>query len=186
MSVTNYQDVGAVNKYPDNINILKDTKFKFVVRKIPNTVYFCTVAEVPEISSPTPIRPTPFADIPLPGTGLNYADLEIQFLVDENLQNYYEIVKWMSGLGFVKDFDAYASLKNERVDVNATHGGIWSDATLHILNNEGNPNVNVIYRNAFPFSLSELRFDSRKPKAEPQIATALFKYAYYDFEFPKV
>ena len=43
---------------------------------------------------------TPLRDIPKPGTKLNYEDLTMTFIVDEDLANYQEIHGWLVGLGF--------------------------------------------------------------------------------------
>ena len=51
------------------------------------------------------------ADIPVPGDKLCFGDLEITFLVDENLENYREIHGWMYGIGFPKEETIYRLLK---------------------------------------------------------------------------
>ena len=49
-------------------------------------------------------QPTPLKDVPIPGDKLDYDNLNITFLVDENLENYREIHGWLTGLGFPKDY----------------------------------------------------------------------------------
>lgn len=186
MPEIDYTQVGALNQFPENINILKDTKFKFFVRRLPNVNFFCTAINIPELNLDSPPQNTPFSKVPLPGTGLSFGSLEVEFLVDEKMKNYYEMFTWLKGLGFVKDYSGYASLKAERLDVTQQYGGTWSDCYLSILTNEGNPSVSIVYRNAFPIRLSELRFDTTKAKAEPLTAKATFAFTYYDFEYPEV
>ena len=53
---------------------------------------------------------TPIADIPLPSDTITFSDLEITFLVDENLENYREIHGWMYGIGFPKSRTQFADL----------------------------------------------------------------------------
>ena len=42
--------------------------------------------------------------IPLPGTRLEFEDLQVEFLVDEDLQNLMEIHKWLYGIGYPDSF----------------------------------------------------------------------------------
>ena len=51
-------------------------------------------------------QPTPLADIPIPGETITFSDLEVTFLVDENLENYREIHGWMYGLGFISELNS--------------------------------------------------------------------------------
>ena len=46
----------------------------------------------------------------LPGDTISFSDLEITFLVDENLENYREIHGWMYGIGFPKSRTQFADL----------------------------------------------------------------------------
>ena len=50
-------------------------------------------------------------DIPIPGDKLDYDNLNITFLVDENLENYREIHGWLTGLGFPKDHSQFRALQ---------------------------------------------------------------------------
>ena len=45
-------------------------------------------------------QPTYLKDLPIPGDKMEFEDLNVRFLVDENLENYMEIQNWMRGLGF--------------------------------------------------------------------------------------
>ena len=183
MAATTYENIGAWNKQPDNVNFLHTVKFKFAIRKIPHCNYFLKGARLPAITLGTAIQPTPFQDLPVPGINMNWDELEIRFLVEEVMKNYLEIVEWMRGLGLVKNFDKYATLKTENTDLNSKWGGIWSDAILHVLTNQANANVNFIFRDAYPVFLSPIEFLSDDQEATPAEAIVQFKYAYYDWEY---
>ena len=42
-------------------------------------------------------QPNYLRDIPTPGDKMDFGDLSLRFLVDEDLKNYMEIQKWMRG-----------------------------------------------------------------------------------------
>ncbi len=181
-NITN-ETYGALLRQPENQNFLLDNKFAFTLRKIPNCKYFIQAVSIPGIKLGVAKQLTPFQTLPLPGTEIDFDELSVTFKVDENFKNWIEINRWMQGLGLVKDFSEYASIKKENIQINSEFGGIWSDAIIHVLSNESNPLVNIIFRDAFPTSLSSVDFDSRTDEPKEQIATVKFTYAYFDFEY---
>jgi hypothetical protein len=183
MANATYSEIGAYNKQPENINFLHNVKFKFNLRKLPHCNYFCKAVKLPAIGLGVAMQNTPFQALPVPGINISYDELEIRFLVDEDMRNYFEIVSWLNGLGFPKDFTQYATLKNENTDLNQKFGGLWSDAIIHVLTNASNPNINIIFRDAFPIYISPIEFFSDDQEATPIEAIAQFRYAYYDHEY---
>lgn len=175
--------IGAANSQPDDLNFLSTVKFKFQLRKLPAVNYFCSAVNIPgKALSNTTSQPTPLQKMPLPGHQLNYEELVIRFRVDEKLHNYRELSNWIDGLGFPKDTDQYAQLKQENTQLNQQFGGLFSDAVLHILDSDDNPIVNVIFRDAFPKSLTALEFKTGEDDTSYIEATAQFEYSYYDFQ----
>ena len=97
MTITN-----TLQRQPTKFDYASPTQFKFQIQKLPKVEYFTTACNIPGISLNATVQPTPLADIPLPGDTISFGDLEITFLVDENLENYREIHGWMYGIGFPK------------------------------------------------------------------------------------
>jgi hypothetical protein len=179
-----YKQIGEVNRQPDNLNLQYDTKFKFSIRKLPFTDFFCVKANIPEIRLQHPTFKTPLNDVPIVGINLQWSLLEIEFLINEGMRNYRELFNWINGLGSPKSFGQFAKIRKENTDLNSKFGGLYSDAILHVLSNESNPAVNILYRNLFPVSISAIGFDSRKLDSEPLVAKVEFAYSYYEFEEP--
>ena len=48
-------------------------------------------ANIPEMTLGVAEQPTPFKDIPVPGDKIQFGDLQLRFLVDEDLENFMEI-----------------------------------------------------------------------------------------------
>jgi hypothetical protein len=48
--------------------------------------------------------------IPVPGDQIQFEDLTLQFLVDENMENYLEIHNWIYSLGYPKSVDQFGDL----------------------------------------------------------------------------
>ena len=85
MTITN-----AYSRQPTKFDYASPTQFKFQLLKLPKVEYFCTAVNIPGVTLSNVDIATPLKSIPTPGTILDYGDLEMSFLVDENLENFDE------------------------------------------------------------------------------------------------
>ena len=91
---------GALSNQIANRNFLAPVGFKFSLSKFPKVTFFSNTARIPDITVGTAIQSTYLKDIDIPGEKLTYGELNVRFLVDENLENYMKIHNWLTGLGF--------------------------------------------------------------------------------------
>lgn len=85
------------------LDFLRPNGFKFQVHNIPHVSFFCQGANIPDISMGFPVQNTPLADIPYPGDKLQFGDLNIRFLIQEDMTNYKELYDWLIGLVLPKN-----------------------------------------------------------------------------------
>ena len=71
-----------------NKNFLSPTGFKFILNRAPKVVFFSNQANIPGLNLGTADQATYLTDIPVPGDKLQFQDLNLRFLVDEDLENY--------------------------------------------------------------------------------------------------
>lgn len=164
--------IGALANQPVNKNFLNPVGFRFGINKLPNTNYFVQTANIPGVILGRVEQPSPFKALPITGDSLKHEDLEITFKVDENLRNWLELYAWMVGMGFPDNFGQYADLANKG---KYSGIGIYSDATLMILDSQNNPIVEVTYQDIFPWRLSAIDFDARKTDVDYVEAQAIFR-----------
>jgi len=173
---------------PSNINPLSPTGFRLSISKLPDLVYFCQEANLPEIELPSMEMPTSFSTIGVPGDMLHYGDLIVQFLVDENLANYKGIYDWIIGLGFPENYLQYQALAAKDLSAGGQKfGGMigdYSDGVLEILGSQNTATQTVAFRDLHPVSLSSLPFTANATDVNYLIGTATFRYTYYDFVDP--
>lgn len=181
-NIPDENSIGALNRQPANLNFLQGVQFKFVIRKLPNTIYFVQKCNLPDIEAPSTKQFTPMQDLSMPGTTLNYGDLDIEYKINGDFSNYLEIFKWVNGENFPKDTDEYVDIKNENRDISAEFGGIYSDAILHVLDNKSQPIINILFRDAFPVKCGGFRFDTTDDGTNILTSTASFKYGWIDIE----
>ena len=183
--------VSPFDKQIANRNYMSPLGFKLVLTKTPKVDFLCQSANIPSISMGTAIQPSYLKDIPVPGDKVLYDDLNVRFLVDEKMENYLAIHKWITGLGYPESIGQYRQLKpdDKRTDrrVNDSADPLYfqySDATLQVLNSNYKPSVLINFKDAFPVSLSTLDFDVTTRDYNYFTAEVTFKYTIYNITDP--
>ena len=90
--------MSLLNRNPENTNLLQPTKFLLTFARLPATQYFCQEVNLPGVTLGTVDRATPFLDMYSPGTKLKYDDLDITFVVDEELQSWKDMYNWFTSI----------------------------------------------------------------------------------------
>tara|TARA_B100000925_G_scaffold210627_1_gene160511 strand:+ start:627 stop:1259 length:633 start_codon:yes stop_codon:yes gene_type:complete len=167
----------------ENRNYLQPQGFKFNISRAPNVAYFGNAVNIPSMELRTTMQPNYLKEIPQPGEIIDFEDLSLRFLVDEDLANYMEIQNWIRGLGFPESLEQIYKLQEQTVGVPnpdlQVGMNIYSDATLTIMNNMNQPNFKVVFEDIFPYSLSTLEFDATLPDVQYFTAEVRFKYTIY-------
>lgn len=169
----------ALNNNPQDNNFLSPLNFTMRIKRAPATNFFLQKLNIPGVSLRPVKEPTPFADIWQPGDHLVYNPFSIQFRVDEQLQNYFELFNWIAALGLPKGFKDYASLA---ANPEWTGLGIKSEIVLYILDSMRNPIYHLYLHDAFPTNLSDMIFDLTPQDIQYQLATAQFRYTTFTWE----
>ena len=167
---------------PSNINFLSPVGFKFVLGRSPNVDFFCQRASIPEVEIGVREITTPIKDYNIPGDKMTFADLRLTFLVNENLDNYYEIYKWLKGLTNPEEVKQFTDYINSVDDAGRTNKftKTMSDARLLVLNSNYNAIATINFKNIFPVSLTTLEFDASATDINYFTAEVNFKYTVYE------
>ena len=187
--------MAALDRQPDKLDYLSPTQFRFGIHQLPKVQFFTTSASIPGINMGEALFPTPFKDIPIMGDKITYENLEINFLVDEFLENYQSLHEWMTAIGFPKsrkqfsDFrsnisntpSAAVSPSTDRVGASTPANALFSDAYLIVLSNKNNPLLQVDFLDLYPVALSAVQFSNDATDVTNVIATATFTYQIYQF-----
>jgi hypothetical protein len=174
------------NRQLDNRNFLAPVGFKFILSNYPQVDFLCNEANLPAITLGTATQPTYLKDLDIPGDKLQYEDITLRFLVDEEMRNYSQIHNWMRGLGYPESLQEIYNLKtdNEYTPDTVKNSDIqyYSDGTLQILNSNQIPKFTVKFYDMFPVNLTTLLFDSTQTDINYFTAEVTFKYTIFDIE----
>jgi hypothetical protein len=192
MTTTNIQ-----TRQPSKMDYASPTQFRLKIAKLPQVEFFVQTANIPGISITKVDVETTLNTIPFPGDEVIFQDLAISFLVDENLNNYKEIHDWIIGLGAPQSHTQFSDLRALSSDrfpgttasTAATgtstaraipEGGIYSDATLTILNSKNIAKTEVRFHNIFPTRLGSLSYSAKTGDVDYLTASVDFNYMYYE------
>ena len=167
----------------ENRNFLSPVGFKFSLKRAPGVAFFCNQANIPSMDLGIAEQPTYLRNIPTPGDKIQFGDLTLRFLVDEDLVNYMELQRWIRGLGYPENMDEFRKLEGEAVlpgNFGQAGDNIYSDGTLQILSSNLVPSFQVVFNDLFPYTLSTVTFDATDTDIEYFTADVSFKYTIYN------
>ena len=133
-------------------NYLSPVSFKIVIDRLPNVEFFTQKVNIPALSMSAPQQLSPIHNIYKTPDRLEYSELDLSFIVDENMLNYEEILRWMEGMGTPQSTDQRAALQ-------ASKYGEVSDISIVIENSARNGNLKFTFTECFPTSLGGLGLD---------------------------
>ncbi len=166
----------ALDNQPVQRNFLSPTGFILVMKRCPNVQWFIQEANIPGISTGTPMEMIPNLQIPFQGEHLQFETFDITFKVGEDLADYLEISSWIRDSSTYST-SGYEALKEKKI---YTGEGLKSEIVVMVLNSSKNPIFEITIHDAFPVALSGIRVISTTETVEYVTATASFRYT--DFE----
>ena len=156
-------------------NFLSGVGFQFQIKDLPGVSFYCQSANVPSINLATATQATRWNTISHPGDEVNYDDLSIRFLVDEELKNYISLHKWIRFLGHPESTNDFGMMVGDTYEEKT-----YSDGVLFILDSNFNKKFKIVFQDLFPVSLGGLNFDSTYGDTEYFAVDATFKYTIYN------
>lgn len=189
------------NRQPEELDYLSPNGFRFMIQSLPRVTYFCQSANIPSINLGFAVQPTPLVNIPRPGEKIDFGDLSIKFLIQEDMANYIELYNWIVALGFPENHSQFQkrfieqSFRNPQLNSNTDVGPgnrtttarktditEYSDATLMVLGSDNNTVGQLNFMDCFPVSLSGVDFDVSNGETQYFSAVATFKYRVFTVE----
>ena len=153
-----------MNIEQNNLSLLN---YKFKLSIAPDVEYRVQNVTLPGLTLGSADIQTPFVRLSNPGN-IAYDDLQVTFMVGEQMKDYLQIYNWMTSLGYPDGLDQYRDIK--------------ADCSVIILNSAMRPIINVRFMDVFPTSLTSIDFDATLPEVQYATATASFRFYrfYYD------
>lgn len=156
-------------------NYLSTGGFDIKVSRLPHVEFFAQKFTIPSISAEPVETQTPLRSFYSVPDKLRFADLDLAFIIDENMNNYIEIFEWLKGLGSPDNLQQYAALEDSKE-------GLTSDISVILLNSHKNPNIKFTFLNAFPTGLTPISLDMSQQDVVYAEATVSMRYDAFTVE----
>ena len=156
-------------------NYLSSAGFKIIFKRLPHVEFFSNKILLPSVTTNAVKQDTPLRAFYTVGDHLAYADLDLTFIIDENMKNYREIYDWLKGIGSPDSLAQYDQLKDSA-------DGDQSDITVLILDSHKNPNLEVTFKNAMPIGLTPVSLDLSNQDVLYPEATVTMRYDAFDIK----
>lgn len=147
---------------PTTFNNLDNVKFKFQIHRCPNVNYWMQSAMLPSIQLEGSVLPGMRRDIPIPGSKVEFENLIVNFIVDQNLDNYLEVYDWF-----------------QQIQVSENISQMVSDCSLHFLDGNNNVTRTIDFIGAYPLVMTELELNSDDSDTVPVTCSVTFNYQYF-------
>lgn len=151
-------------------NYLTPTSFSIVIDRLPSVEFFTQKVNIPSLAAGSVEQITPLNNIYQPKQKIAFADLDVTFIVDEQMVNYQEIFAWIKLNAQPTELGTY----NNETDV--------SDISVIINNSHKNSNIRFNFIDCFPTDLSPISLDITNQDVIYPEVTATFRYTYFTID----
>lgn len=156
-------------------NYLSPVSFKVVVDRMPHVEFFTQRVQIPGLSTGAPEQVSPLHNIYRTPDRIVYSELDLSFIVDENMNNYNEILSWLEGMGTPEN-------SNQRLDLEKSKYGAVSDISIIIENSNRQQNLKFTFTECFPIALSGIQLDVTGSDVVYPECSATMRYTNMRFE----
>lgn len=158
-----------------NLNFMQNIEFEVAITRLPNVQFSVQKFNMPSVTTTAIAVPTPFKNFYTTPDNVSLGELNLSFLVDENMDNYTEVFNWLFNIAFPESASQYTSVRDSAE-------GLKSDISVVLLNSAKRPFKRILFTNCVPTGLSEISFDTTQSSVNYPEVTATFTYDVFKIE----
>ena len=163
-----------------NYNPLNSGGWNVTFSRFPHLRFFCTSVTLPGLSVQNTKYETPYGPFPVPGSMLENGSqsISLTFMIDEDMNNWLELVRLAIAMGFPRDFNQYKVF----FDRNTEDETFYTDMGVVMLDNMQRPLLEIIYKDCILKSVGDLSLSLPQTGQEPEpvTCTCTWEYAYFE------
>lgn len=161
-----------LTRIPENTSFLQPNRFTFSFTTLPFLKYFCQSVTFPTVSTTPVTVSSPFANTYRHGDKLEYGELVVSVIIDEDLRVWEETYNWLQALTKPDNFAQYIRQRSDNTRDNSP----YHDGILTINTNSNLPNIRIKFTECHPTSLAGIEL-STTATAETILTTSItFRY----------
>jgi hypothetical protein len=169
-------NTSMLNSQPDNISLLENNKYRFIIPNLPFANYFLQSVNLPGVSTNFAEVPTPFHVQKRHGDRLNYEDLQMQVIIDEDLRIWEETFNWLSNLTTPEGFHQYDQSNKLK------SGQKYNEGILEFNKNSNLSNLRIRFHNCHIMSIGPIQMSHAVNEPEHPICDMVVAYDTFTIE----
>jgi len=156
----------------EGTNFLQPTGFKIIInrKRFKNLEFFAQSVQHPSVSMSETAVSRPRADVFYPGDKLQFSEITVQAILDENMNVYNEVFDWMNTIVNTN----YVSPSGRNI---LSQDGYEYDMQLIVLTSANTEMKSFKYKSAFPIMLGDINFNAAVSGVEYITMPMTFKYS---------
>jgi len=158
-----------------NKNYLQPTGFKFIINRqnYTNLEFFAQSVTHPGATvAPLEMPLSRIQSMPLAGDKINYGEMQLDILLDENMESYIEMQNWLERI--VND----GQVNSE----STTKVPTYADITLMILTSHNNNNVQIRYNDCLPTNVGSIQLSANATDVTYPTFTTSFRFSSFEIK----
>ncbi|QGZ13914.1 tail tube [Rhizobium phage RL38J1] len=159
------------NPSNNELNNLLSNNHQLVVNRLERASFKTVRVSLPGFSFVPTVLDVPSQEFYLPGMRFRADPVIISYIVDEDMSNYFECLKWISD---TRNYDETEILTE-----------VLSDFTVNLLDNHQRSSVSIRYTGGFIQGLDSLDLDSRTAAPPVLVNTLTLRYQNVEIDLYK-
>ena len=157
-------------------SFLQPTGYKLVVNRVrfPNLEFFAQSVNHPSINLAPAIQPFRGVDAAFPGDKIDYTELNMLVMLDENMQIYEEMKTWLEDT-------VYKNVQRPTSIATASKDQTEYDISLLVLTSGNVIARTITYKSAFPTFIGDIEFASTPGTLQYISFPMTFKFTSFSF-----
>jgi len=159
----------------ENKNYLQPTGFSVSIdrKNYPNLQYFAQSITHPGASvNPVELPGRRITSLPFAGDKITYGEVQIDFILDEDMKSYLEIQSWLERMVNDGHVSGAESLKEGKIATEA-------DITVNILTSHNNKNKRIKYLGCIPTNVGSIEMNASQNQTY-LVFTSSFRFERYE------
>lgn len=162
----------------NHTNFAQNNGFQLIIPKFTGVAFYSSEFQLPSITLPAVRTGSPFKRIVSAGDTMEYSPLVFTFNVDENLNNYVEVIRWIQGISYSTEFSDFTTYPERNPEQYLGE----QDISVVVLNSKNNPVRTFRFVNAIPTSLGGPEITTSDPNTNYLKAQVVFEFDYFEVE----
>lgn len=160
----------------NHTNYAQNNSFQLIIPRFQDVAFYSTSFQLPSLTLTAVKTGSPFKRITSAGDTMEYSPLVFTFFVDENMENYHKVVRWMQSISYSNEFEDFTYYEERNPEQYLGE----QDLSVIVLNSKNNPVKTFTFVNAVPTSLGGPELATNEAGTSYMKAQVVFEYDYFE------